>query len=136
MGIRYSDYIDQTGSGKTALRLHIPVFVRKVLDFSFQSYVISGTAVSYTHLIPLYVLIIPHHHKIIMADLWAMQIRLLLMLAAKSQLLQIMFLQTRASVSYTHLDVYKRQPLYLSLSWRRLMRCLISTTSMVALQLR
>ncbi|MEO3218299.1 hypothetical protein ABHC33_06015, partial [Ruminococcus bicirculans (ex Wegman et al. 2014)] len=32
------DYIDPTGSGKTALRLHIPVFVRKVLDFSFQSY--------------------------------------------------------------------------------------------------
>ena len=34
------DYIDPTESGKTALRLHIPVFVRKVLDFSFQSYVI------------------------------------------------------------------------------------------------
>ncbi len=41
------DYIDPTGSDKTALRLHIPVFVRKVLDFSFQSYVISGT--DYNH---------------------------------------------------------------------------------------
>lgn len=43
------DYIDQTGSGKTALRLHIPVFVRKVLDFSFQSYVISGTDFNHSH---------------------------------------------------------------------------------------
>jgi len=43
------DYIDQTGSGKTALRLHIPVFVRKVLDFSFQSYVISGTDYNHSH---------------------------------------------------------------------------------------
>lgn len=43
------DYIDPTGSGKTALRLHIPVFVRKVLDFSFQSYVISGTDYDHSH---------------------------------------------------------------------------------------
>lgn len=43
------DYIDQTGSGKTALRLHVPVFVRKVLDFSFQSYVISGTDFNHSH---------------------------------------------------------------------------------------
>lgn len=43
------DYIDPTGSGKTALRLHIPVFVRKVLDFSFQSYVISGTDYNHSH---------------------------------------------------------------------------------------
>lgn len=43
------DYIDQTGSGKTALRLHIPVSVRKVLDFSFQSYVISGTDFNHSH---------------------------------------------------------------------------------------
>lgn len=43
------DYIDQTESGKTALRLHIPVFVRKVLDFSFQSYVISGTDYNHSH---------------------------------------------------------------------------------------
>lgn len=43
------DYIDPTGSGKTALRLHIPVFVRKVLDFSFQSYVISGTDFNHSH---------------------------------------------------------------------------------------
>mgnify|MGYP006894282085 CR=1 FL=1 len=43
------DYIDPTGSGKTALRLHIPVFVRKVRDFSFQSYVISGTDYNHSH---------------------------------------------------------------------------------------
>lgn len=43
------DYIDPTGSGKTALRLHIPVFVRKVFDFSFQSYVISGTDYNHSH---------------------------------------------------------------------------------------
>ena len=43
------DYIDPTGSGKTALRLHVPVFVRKVLDFSFQSYVISGTDYNHSH---------------------------------------------------------------------------------------
>lgn len=43
------DYIDPTGSDKTALRLHIPVFVRKVLDFSFQSYVISGTDYNNSH---------------------------------------------------------------------------------------
>lgn len=43
------DYIDPTGSDKTALRLHIPVFVRKVLDFSFQSYVISGTDYNRSH---------------------------------------------------------------------------------------
>lgn len=43
------DYIDPTGSGKTALRLHIPVFVRKVLDFSFQSYIISGTDYNHSH---------------------------------------------------------------------------------------
>lgn len=43
------DYIDPTGSGKTVLRLHIPVFVRKVLDFSFQSYVISGTDYNHSH---------------------------------------------------------------------------------------
>lgn len=43
------DYIDPTESGKTALRLHVPVFVRKVLDFSFQSYVISGTDYNHSH---------------------------------------------------------------------------------------
>ena len=43
------DYIDPTGSGKTALRLHIPIFVRKVLDFSFNSYVISGTDYNHSH---------------------------------------------------------------------------------------
>lgn len=43
------DYIDPTGSDKTALRLHIPVSVRKVLDFSFQSYVISGTDYNHSH---------------------------------------------------------------------------------------
>ena len=43
------DYIDPTDSSKTALRLHIPVFVRKVLDFSFQSYVISGTDYNHSH---------------------------------------------------------------------------------------
>lgn len=43
------DYIDPTGSGKIALRLHVPVFVRKVLDFSFQSYVISGTDYNHSH---------------------------------------------------------------------------------------
>lgn len=43
------DYIDPTGSDKTALRLHIPVFVRKVLDFSFNSYVISGTDYNHSH---------------------------------------------------------------------------------------
>lgn len=43
------DYIDPTVSDKTALRLHIPVFVRKVLDFSFQSYVISGTDYNHSH---------------------------------------------------------------------------------------
>ena len=43
------DYIDPTGSDKTAIRLHIPVFVRKVLDFSFQSYVISGTDYNHSH---------------------------------------------------------------------------------------
>lgn len=43
------DYIDPTESDKTALRLHIPVFVRKVLDFSFQSYVISGTDYNHSH---------------------------------------------------------------------------------------
>lgn len=43
------DYIDPTGSGNTALRLHIPVFVRKVLDFSFQSYVISGADYNHSH---------------------------------------------------------------------------------------
>ena len=43
------DYIDPTRSGKTALRLHIPVFVRKGLDFSFQSYVISGTDYNHSH---------------------------------------------------------------------------------------
>lgn len=43
------DYIDPTGSGKTALRLHVPVFVRKVLDFSFQSYVISGIDFNHSH---------------------------------------------------------------------------------------
>ena len=43
------DYIDPMGSGKTALRLHIPVFVRKVLDFSFNSYVISGTDYNHSH---------------------------------------------------------------------------------------
>lgn len=43
------DYTDPTESSKTALRLHIPVFVRKVLDFSFQSYVISGTDYNHTH---------------------------------------------------------------------------------------
>lgn len=43
------DYTDPTGSDKTALRLHVPVFVRKVLDFSFQSYVISGTDYNHSH---------------------------------------------------------------------------------------
>ena len=43
------DYTDPTGSGKTALRLHVPVFVRKVLDFSFQSYVISGKDYNHSH---------------------------------------------------------------------------------------
>lgn len=43
------DYTDPMGSGKTALRLHVPVFVRKVLDFSFQSYVISGTDFNHSH---------------------------------------------------------------------------------------
>ena len=43
------DYIDPTGSDKTAFRLHVPVFVRKVLDFSFQSYVISGTDYNHSH---------------------------------------------------------------------------------------
>lgn len=43
------DYTDPTGSGKTALRLHVPVFVRKVLDFSFNSYVISGTDYNHSH---------------------------------------------------------------------------------------
>lgn len=43
------DFIDPTDSSKTALRLHIPVFVRKVLDFSFQSYVISGTDYNHSH---------------------------------------------------------------------------------------
>lgn len=43
------DYIDPTGSDKTALRLHVPVFVRKVLDFSFNSYVISGTDYNHSH---------------------------------------------------------------------------------------
>lgn len=43
------DYTDPMGSGKTALRLHVPVFVRKVLDFSFQSYVISGTDYNHSH---------------------------------------------------------------------------------------
>lgn len=43
------DYVDPTGSDKTALRLHISVFVRKVLDFSFQSYVISGTDYNHSH---------------------------------------------------------------------------------------
>ena len=43
------DYTDPMGSGKTALRLHIPVFVRKVLDFSFNSYVISGTDYNHSH---------------------------------------------------------------------------------------
>ena len=51
--IRFSvitlDYIDPTGSDKTALRLHVPVFVRKVLDFSFNSYVISGTDYNHSH---------------------------------------------------------------------------------------
>lgn len=43
------DYTDPTGSDKTALRLHVPVFVRKVLDFSFNSYVISGTDYNHSH---------------------------------------------------------------------------------------
>lgn len=43
------DYTDPMGSGKTALRLHVPVFVRKVLDFSFQSYIISGTDYNHSH---------------------------------------------------------------------------------------
>lgn len=43
------DYIDPMGSGKTALRLHVLVFVRKVLDFSFNSYVISGTDYNHSH---------------------------------------------------------------------------------------
>lgn len=43
------DYNDPTGSDKTALRLHVPVFVRKVLDFSFNSYVISGTDYNHSH---------------------------------------------------------------------------------------
>ena len=43
------DYTDPTNSSRTALRLHIPVFVRKVLDFSFQSYVISGTDYDHSH---------------------------------------------------------------------------------------
>lgn len=43
------DYTDPMGSGKTALRLHVPVFVRKVLDFSFNSYVISGTDYNHSH---------------------------------------------------------------------------------------
>lgn len=43
------DYIDPTDSSKTALRFHVPVFVRKVLDFSFQSYVISGTDYNHSH---------------------------------------------------------------------------------------
>lgn len=43
------DYFDPTDSSKTALRLHVPVFVRKVLDFSFQSYVISGTDYNHSH---------------------------------------------------------------------------------------
>lgn len=43
------DYIDPTGSDNTALRLHVPVFVRKVLDFSFNSYVISGTDYNHSH---------------------------------------------------------------------------------------
>ena len=43
------DYIDPTDSSKTALRLHVPVFVRKVLDFSFNSYVISGTDYNHSH---------------------------------------------------------------------------------------
>ena len=43
------DYIDPTDSSKNALRLHVPVFVRKVLDFSFQSYVISGTDYNHSH---------------------------------------------------------------------------------------
>lgn len=43
------DYTDPTDNSKTALRIHIPVFVRKVLDFSFQSYVISGTDYDHSH---------------------------------------------------------------------------------------
>ena len=43
------DYTDPMGSGKAALRLHVPVFVRKVLDFSFNSYVISGTDYNHSH---------------------------------------------------------------------------------------
>lgn len=41
------DYKDPTGSSKTALRIHIPVFVKKVLDFSFTSRVLTGT--DYNH---------------------------------------------------------------------------------------
>lgn len=37
------DYKDPTGSDKTALRIHVPVFVKKVLDFSFTSRVLTGT---------------------------------------------------------------------------------------------
>lgn len=42
------DYKDPTDSGNTALRIHIPVFVKKVLDFSFTSRVLTGT--DYNHL--------------------------------------------------------------------------------------
>lgn len=43
------DYADPTTTnGNTALRIHIPVFVKKVLDFSFTSRVLTGT--DYNHL--------------------------------------------------------------------------------------
>lgn len=37
------DYADPTNAEQTAVRIHIPVFVKKVLDYSFTSKVLTGT---------------------------------------------------------------------------------------------
>lgn len=37
------DYADPTNAKQTAVRIHIPVFVKKVLDYSFTSNVLTGT---------------------------------------------------------------------------------------------
>ncbi|WP_302211870.1 hypothetical protein [uncultured Ruminococcus sp.] len=37
------DYADPTNAEQTAVRIHIPVFVKKVLDYSFTSNVLTGT---------------------------------------------------------------------------------------------
>lgn len=37
------DYTDPTNAEQTAVRIHIPVFVKKVLDYSFTSNVLTGT---------------------------------------------------------------------------------------------